>query len=139
MTKCQVCEVELTRKNWGITRKTFPSGSRWGRCYKHWRCDDCGTRTEQGSGFSPVIYRDGCYCDACFKKRLDVRVAAFEGDTSYTKEITCPWCGYEFSDSWEYSDYGEMECGECERIFFLERVVDVTYSTKKVKQNEKTS
>ena len=22
----------------------------------------------------------------------------------YTKEIVCPWCGYEYSDSWE--------CGE---------------------------
>ena len=21
----------------------------------------------------------------------------------YTKEIVCPYCGYEFSDSWDYS------------------------------------
>ena len=29
-------------------------------------------------------------------------------NTEYTNEITCPICGYEFSDSWEY----DLDCGE---------------------------
>lgn len=53
----------------------------------------------------------------------------------YTKEIVCPYCGYEFSDSWDYNineeDIGLVECGECEKEFYASRIITVDYSTKK--------
>ena len=30
-------------------------------------------------------------------------------DHEYTREIVCPWCGYEFSDSWEIQGNDESE------------------------------
>lgn len=38
-------------------------------------------------------------------------------DCSYTDEVVCPHCGYEYSDSWEFSDYEEEECCECGESF----------------------
>jgi len=52
-------------------------------------------------------------------------------DHEYTKEIVCPYCGNEQSDSWEFSDDGEIECGMCEETFTYERIVTVEYSTAK--------
>lgn len=53
-------------------------------------------------------------------------------DHEYTREIVCPYCGYEDGDSWEeeHND-GEKECGRCSKNFFYERQVEVTYSTSK--------
>lgn len=51
-------------------------------------------------------------------------------DQEYTKEITCPNCGYEYGDSWEMPDFSDDEtCPECECNFTFEREVEVTYST----------
>ena len=52
----------------------------------------------------------------------------------YEKDIICPYCNYEFSDSWEYNDEGdkEIECGECEKEFTLSVEFDVTYSTHRM-------
>jgi len=45
-----------------------------------------------------------------------------EIDHKFTNEIVCPYCGYEFSDSWEYLDPSndshdgeeiDVECLEC--------------------------
>jgi len=48
----------------------------------------------------------------------------------YTKEIVCPHCGHEFSDSWEYDEEsGEIECYECGLKFDYSRNVSVDYST----------
>ena len=56
-----------------------------------------------------------------------------EIDHSYTNQIVCPYCGYEHCDSWEYdSDSGDIECAACERAFFYERHVDVSYNTSPV-------
>ncbi|WP_251861951.1 hypothetical protein [Clostridium sp. Marseille-Q2269] len=53
----------------------------------------------------------------------------------YTREITCPFCGYEYVDSWDYEnneeDLGLMECPECEKLFYASREIEVTYSTEK--------
>ena len=63
-----------------------------------------------------------------------------EIDHEYTDEIVCPYCGHEFSDSWE-SLYGieeaELECWECERPFKAYREVEVTYTTYKIEDSEK--
>lgn len=48
-----------------------------------------------------------------------------------TNEIVCPYCGYEFSDSWEHNDYDSAECGECGEEFILYVETSVTYSTEK--------
>ena len=46
-------------------------------------------------------------------------------------EITCPICGYEVGDSWEYdSDYGELECGSCGATLEWSREVEVSYSAE---------
>lgn len=45
----------------------------------------------------------------------------------YTCEIVCPYCGHEHSNSWEFSDSGVTGCNKCEKKFFYQRDVDVTY------------
>lgn len=95
------------------------------RCEKHNRCDDCGTREEL------CHYTEGCLCPLCHTKRVDDRIAAFDGNTAYTSEITCPHCGYRESDSWEFED-SEYECSDCGRSYGVQRNVTVDYSTYKV-------
>ena len=56
----------------------------------------------------------------------------------YTDEIVCPYCGYEFNDSYEYGDddtvdIGLVECQECEKEFYTTRNFIITYSTIKAK------
>ena len=53
-------------------------------------------------------------------------------------EIKCPYCGYEFSDSWEFhlrndGDSQEVECGneECEKTFDAIMCITVTWSTRR--------
>ena len=55
-----------------------------------------------------------------------------EEDENYdTSEITCPICGYEFSDSWEYdSDCGELECEGCGATLEWSREVCLSYEAK---------
>lgn len=49
----------------------------------------------------------------------------------YTKNIVCPYCGYEEHDSWEFQgECGETECGECGKIFIWSRNVEIDYSTR---------
>lgn len=51
----------------------------------------------------------------------------------YTDEIICPYCGYKFSDSYEFNlDSGDLECYHCEKEFFYERNIKVNYSTSKI-------
>jgi hypothetical protein len=52
----------------------------------------------------------------------------------YTQEIVCPHCGYADRDSWEVEpNDDEMNCGRCDKEFYYERHIDVTYSTQKIK------
>jgi uncharacterized protein (DUF2225 family) len=45
-------------------------------------------------------------------------------------EITCPYCGWKDRDSWELTDSGEVICENCEKEFYVEREVDVKYTSK---------
>lgn len=49
-------------------------------------------------------------------------------------EIICPYCNYKFSDSWEYGlegeDSQEFHCDECDKKFYVEKNVSVSYTTK---------
>lgn len=54
--------------------------------------------------------------------------------TSSACMITCPHCGCEFMDSWEYSGEQheiEIECEECENEFKLLVEIEVNYTTWK--------
>jgi predicted RNA-binding Zn-ribbon protein involved in translation (DUF1610 family) len=101
------------------------------RCEEHFRCDDCGKKPilEDGCWKGVMHAEGGVYCDDCYKKKVAKYIAEFDGDTSYTDNIVCPKCGYEFIDSWEMGE-GETECYRCEHKFYVERNVDITYSTK---------
>ena len=56
-------------------------------------------------------------------------------DHEYTRCIVCPYCGYEFRDSWEFNDteHGQkVECQSCGKDFLLYVEVTVDYTTKKI-------
>jgi hypothetical protein len=56
-------------------------------------------------------------------------------DCDYTREIVCPFCGYEHSDSWEHhgnDDTIRMNCEKCEREFDCERDITVHYSSSRI-------
>jgi DNA-directed RNA polymerase subunit RPC12/RpoP len=52
------------------------------------------------------------------------------------EEITCPYCKYELSNSWEYADSDILECHECGKMFSYERNTEVRYATKKLEEDE---
>lgn len=62
-----------------------------------------------------------------------------EIDHRYTKEIVCPYCGYEFRDSWELAgddgDEQQTDCDECGKDFLYYADIDVTYCTRKIKKD----
>lgn len=54
-----------------------------------------------------------------------------------THEIVCPYCGYEFEDSWEVcmdtdGQLDNQECPECCKEFEAERILSVDYCTRKL-------
>jgi hypothetical protein len=53
-----------------------------------------------------------------------------EWDCQGADNPVCPYCGEEESDFWEViADSGDHHCSSCNRPFFFEREVSVTYST----------
>lgn len=65
-----------------------------------------------------------------------------EIDSNYTDEIVCPYCGYEFSDSWEFAENNplewneDIECRECGLQFNCQCHATITYSTKIKEKNK---
>ena len=55
-----------------------------------------------------------------------------EIDHKCTNEIVCPYCGYKFSDCWEYSDSDTIQCSSCKKKFASERIISCTYNTSKL-------
>ncbi len=56
-----------------------------------------------------------------------------EIEHEYTDEIVCPYCGNEYSDSWEYEEEGsKIECDSCNRKFNYTRNTSVSYTTSKL-------
>lgn len=97
-------------------------------------CDTCDKPTPNYSRYisGPVFGKEGySECDDCRKKYDRERV--WENEQWHKDEITCPWCGHEETDSWEFDgEYDdEYECEHCGRPFVLERVVDITYTSKR--------
>jgi DNA-directed RNA polymerase subunit RPC12/RpoP len=54
-------------------------------------------------------------------------------DCRYTDEVICPYCGYEYSDSWEFrSNEGELTCNNCNKKFLYTRNISIDFSTTKM-------
>ena len=106
-------------------------------------CTGCGRTNESGEMFHYRGVRH-TLCKSCAaaydekeRKELRERVREDESDepvyTQNEDEVICPYCGYKFSDSWEFPDEGTTECSDCEREFSYGRNVVVTYSTSRIK------
>lgn len=56
-----------------------------------------------------------------------------EYETEFTDEIICPWCGYKFSDSWEYDDEDGsiIDCPDCNKPIILGVHISVSYITRR--------
>jgi len=55
----------------------------------------------------------------------------------YEKNIKCPYCDYEWKDSWEFTeDGGTHTCDSCEKEFNVERELEVTYNTSRINCEE---
>lgn len=60
-----------------------------------------------------------------------------EIDTKIESEITCPYCNYELSDSWDYSsDEDDIDCENCDSLFSYTREITVDYWCKPISKNE---
>lgn len=59
-------------------------------------------------------------------------------DLAWNPEPVCPHCGKKYSDAWEINFGNDMEgsttitCGHCEEDFFVQRNVEVTFTTAKI-------
>lgn len=97
-------------------------------------CDRCGKPTPNYKAYvlGPI---GGVYgyslCDDCMKQ--DERKRAWRNEQYWKDEITCPWCGYEDPDSWEFDDEydDKYECLRCGKPFVLEKLVEVTYTSRR--------
>ena len=95
-------------------------------CEKCYRCYVCGTKENL------CTWADGVYCSSCHDEIIEKRIEEFDGDTDYTDEIVCPWCGYVHSDSWELShDEDTTECSDCGNDIDYVREVVISYRTSK--------
>ena len=109
--ECEVCQAPATHLR---------------RCDKHHRCDECG-----GSAEDLCFYVEGLLCGSCRADMISGRIAKFAGNTEWTPEPICPWCGCTVSDAWDLADADEWECSDCENRFTIQRHVYVEYSTAK--------
>lgn len=51
-------------------------------------------------------------------------------DKDYTRNVECPYCGYEDADSWELGDGNDEHiCGRCGATISYQRVVTVEYNS----------
>ena len=96
-----------------------------------WRCKDCQKCDVCGITGILIYTEDGLFCDKHNNERIQKYLDEFDGDTSCTNEIVCPYCGSEHSDSWEMSDDGETECDRCEKPFFYQRNMYIDYTSKR--------
>ena len=101
------------------------------------KCRKCGEETDNFIEYSDWLkarhLNDGegyWKCPECVN--YTVELALWENEQLDMDEITCPWCGYEFGDSWEYDDGDDAaECPECGKLFEYTREIEVTYTSKR--------
>jgi hypothetical protein len=46
--------------------------------------------------------------------------------------FACPYCGYVFSDCWEWPDDGDDTCCDCNNKFSYSKDYQISYSTEKI-------
>ena len=109
-------------------------------------CDGCGRTNETGEWFAYRSFGHH-FCTPCAhafdakaKRELLERIREDESDTPTdtqgTNEIMFPYCGYEFSDSWEMPESGTTHCPECDKEFDYERDVSVSYGTTRISEGD---
>ncbi len=107
-------------------------------CEKHDVCICCGISRKDLTD-TPWGTREGAFlCKDCNERQRLAAVKERQAkgfDHEYTDEITCPHCGYEYSDSWDFGrDEAEEECPECHDSFTYERIITCLYTTAKLEQ-----
>jgi len=61
-----------------------------------------------------------------------------EIEHEFTDEIVCPYCGYEYSECYEFTeDDDSTECPKCEKFFSYSRHTQITYTTTKLCKENK--
>lgn len=111
-------------------------------CDEHNVCRSCGIpRSELNE--VPWAGKHGWHCQPCAKKEHEeekqVALAAMPADYDSwdyhgVNEITCPYCAYEFSDSWEAAgDHDEThECPRCDHEFKVTAVHTLTFDCDRI-------
>ena len=90
---------------------------------------------------SGLVYIKGMLSKVCMLKSDSLYVEFVDGipqsnEVVCSKNITCPHCGSEDSDSWEASDSDdERDCDTCGSTFSYAREFEVTYSSSIVTRN----
>ncbi len=115
-----------------------------GQCEKHDVCVTCATPHHMVKG-SVWGGRNGWQCQSCHDaEHLAEKEAALaampeehnEYDYHGTDEITCPYCAYEFSDSWECADADNdnRECPRCDNTFKVTAVRSLTFDCDRIEK-----
>ena len=58
------------------------------------------------------------YCPECYKELPP-------------NSAVCPYCGYEFTDSWELGDGGEVDCDKCGNVFTFTTDITIYYFSER--------
>ena len=111
-------------------------------CEKHDICVTCETPRSQIKE-TPWGHRKGWQCRPCHsaeheadkKAALDAMPEEHDDwDFHGRDEITCPYCAYEFSDSWEHSadDNEDHECPRCDNVFKVTAIPSLTFDCSRI-------
>lgn len=118
-----------------------------GECNKHDVCVTCGIHRDDVKD-TPWGGRDGWQCKPCAeaehkaeKQRALAAMPEKEDFYAYdyhgVDEITCPYCAYEMSDSWECADHSDEdhECPRCDNVFKVDAVHSLTFDCNRLEDD----
>jgi ribosome modulation factor len=112
-------------------------------CEKHNVCRTCGCDRSSLTE-PPWGGRNGWQCKSCatIEHEADKRDALEkvankeydDWDFHGRDEITCPYCEYEFSDSWECSEHSDedQECPRCDNVFKVTAVHSLSFDCSRI-------
>lgn len=113
-------------------------------CEKHDVCNHCGIERKK-LDHAPWGKKDGWICQPCAQIAHDIEKEQALADMPEhhdewhyhdLHDITCPYCNYKFSDSWEYAnaDEEEQECPRCDNVFTVTAVQSLTFDCSRIEQ-----